>query len=245
MRQDIDQVLQDWPYKPGTISVRRAKAEDGREVLQMRLDMGLLQMEAADRPDGARPHNAATYLDYLLDRAARNEEFHLSQKQCLEMDREFLQYYHRRICWLALREFTRAVADADHTLALMDFAAAHAPNEQWMQTHEQYRPFVLFHRTQAAALAALERGGPDEAMQAVNEGLQQIRRLLDVADESDRAEHEVQIEQLERLKQWLREEYKIDRTLQEQLADAVANEQYEKAAQLRDAIARRDPRPAP
>lgn len=243
MRQDIDHVLQDWPYKPGTISVRRTSADDGREVLQMRIDLGLLQMETADRPDGVRPHGAATYLDYLVEHFGGQADFRLSQKQCLEMDREFLQYYHRRICWLALRDFGQAVKDADHTLALMDYAAEHAPSEDWTQSHEQYRPFVLFHRTQAAALAALERGGPDEALQALNEGLEQIRRLAENPEAAEPADYEEQIEQLERLKQWLREEYQIDRTLQEQLAEAVANEQYEKAAQLRDAIARREKPP--
>jgi protein-arginine kinase activator protein McsA len=42
-----------------------------------------------------------------------------------------------------------------------------------------------------------------------------------------------------RLKEWLREEYHVGQTLEEQLAEAVAAEQYERAAQLRDQIARR------
>jgi AcrR family transcriptional regulator len=37
----------------------------------------------------------------------------------------------------------------------------------------------------------------------------------------------------------LREEYDVGRTLAEQLADAIAREQYERAAQLRDEISRR------
>ena len=31
-----------------------------------------------------------------------------------------MQYYHRRICWLRLQYYQRAVMDADHTLRLMD-----------------------------------------------------------------------------------------------------------------------------
>ena len=37
----------------------------------------------------------------------------------------------------------------------------------------------------------------------------------------------------------LREHYKVGRTLDEQLADAVASEQYELAARLRDEISKR------
>ena len=36
----------------------------------------------------------------------------LSEEQCLEADREFVQFYHRRICWLTLRHYARALADA-------------------------------------------------------------------------------------------------------------------------------------
>ena len=50
--QDIDQILKDWPYQPGVISARLVRAGDGREVLQMRIEMGLLQLETTGRPDG-------------------------------------------------------------------------------------------------------------------------------------------------------------------------------------------------
>jgi len=152
--KDLDRVFEDWPYQPGAISARIVRCRDGRHVLQMRIEMGVLQMEMDGRPDGERPDGAETYLDLLLrESLGAGEEFVLSEEQCFEVDREFLQFYHRRICLLALREFRRAIRDADHTLALMDFAAAHSPDEEWTLSHEQYRPFVLFHRCQAAALA--------------------------------------------------------------------------------------------
>ena len=118
----------------------------------MRIEMGLLQMEFTGRPDGERPGGRDTYLEYIASQVGDGEDVPqlLTDEQCFEIDREFVQYYHRRICCLALREFDRAVADADHTLALMDFVAAHSPNEDWTASHERYRPFVYFHRTQAA-----------------------------------------------------------------------------------------------
>src|SRR5690348_9843892 len=54
-RHDIDRVLQEWPYQPGEISARLVRAADGREVVQMRVEMGLLQLETDGRPDGTRP----------------------------------------------------------------------------------------------------------------------------------------------------------------------------------------------
>ena len=153
--RDIDTLLKNWDFQPGEVNARLVKARNGREVLQMRVDMGLLQMETDLRPDGLRPHGAETYYDYLVSEVIREGgSFRLSKEQCAEADREFVQYYHRRLCWLSLREYRRAARDADHSLAFMDFVREHSPTEEWTISHEQYRPFVLFHRVQAAALAA-------------------------------------------------------------------------------------------
>jgi len=238
--RDIDPILRQWPFEPGVVSARLIQASDGREVLQMRIEMGLMQMETRLRPDGARPGEADTYLDYLRQNPSTNgEDFVLDEEQCLEIDREFLQYYHRRICWLSLRQFDRVASDADHTLALMDFVASHSPDQEWTLSHEQYRPFVLFHRTQAAALAALEESGPEAAIEVVTSGLEQIRGVFSAIDAEEQFEEDPLIAQLVKLREWVRTQYQLGRTLSEQLAEAVASEQYELAAKLRDEIARR------
>jgi hypothetical protein len=107
-----------------------------------------------------------TYYEFLRVQSTQTEDkFELDEDSCLEVDREFVQFYHRRVCWLQLKEFDLAVRDADHTLALMDFCKRHSSDEQWTISHEQYRPFVLYHRTQAAALAYInqeENLGEDE-----------------------------------------------------------------------------------
>lgn len=239
--RDIDEVLRQWPFRPGVIMARKVRAGDGREVVQMRVEMGILQMETDHRPDGTRPGGAKTYLDYVARQAARQgPDFMLSARQCAELDREFLQYYHRRICWLALREFDRAVEDADHTLAMMDFATRHSPSAEWTLSHEQYRPLVLFHRTQAAALADLDQAGPEAAIEAIAEGLVRLRAAIAASEEEEPSDvqHPL-VQQLLELQEWIREHFGVGKTLAEQLAEAVAAEQYELAARLRDEIARR------
>lgn len=240
-RHDIDQILRKWPYQPGAVSARIVRAADGRNVLQMRIEMGVLQMELTGRPDGKRPHSLATYLDWVTREAEKADApFVLSEQQCFEIDREFLQFYHRRICCLALREFSRAVADADHTLALMDFVVAHGPDAEWAQSHEQYRPFVLFHRIQAATLVALQESGPEAAIEQIDRGMEQIRAVMAAAETEEPLDDDQLVRQLVELKESLRQEYHVGPTLAEQLADAVASEEYERAARLRDEIARRD-----
>ncbi len=238
--EDIDAILTSWPFQPGVITARIVRAHDGREVLQMRIELGVLQMETSGRPDGEHPNGRTTYLEHLQEIASHaGGEFSLSEEQAAEVDREFLQYYHRRICWLALREFARAVDDADHTLGVMDFVAAHSPNAEWALSHEQYRPFVLFHRTQASALARLDKDGAEPAIEEINQGLERIRGVFRAVEGEDHFEEDEFVKQLAELRDWIREHYNVGRTLLEQLADAVAKEQYELAAQLRDQIARR------
>ena len=55
------------------------------------------------------------------------------------------------------RDLTEMQAQDDHTIAFMDFVRDHSPSDEYTQAHEQYRGFVLFHRTQAATSLAMER----------------------------------------------------------------------------------------
>lgn len=243
MRQDIDSALKGWEHKPGLLQARVIAAKDGREVLQMRLDLGILQMELADRPDGTRPHGFATYFDYLKSKALAAElagkAFTINDEQAQEADREFMQFYQRRICWLALGEYGRAVTDANHTLAFMDFVRDHSPSEAFTAAHEQYRGFVLFHRAQAEAAALAEDDDAEGAVNALRRGAEQIRAFLATEGEDGEADGDPMLTQLANLEDEIRQKHGVKFTLEEQLAQAVEKEDYETAARLRDTIRRK------
>jgi len=209
----------------------------------MRVDLGILQIETTGRPDGIRPHGSETFFDYLKQQARVADRgghaFVLSEEQCEEADREFVQYYHRRMCWLALRNYPRAVDDADHTLAFMDFVRDHSPSDEYAQAHEQYRGYVTFQRTQAAAALAVESDDPEAALNAIHEGLEKLRKFFAAYDIEEQMEEDGMVQQLRKMDRSLRKLHKIEKTLLEQLEEAVAKEEYEKAAQLRDALHRR------
>jgi hypothetical protein len=249
MRRDIDDALQGWTHdpEPGEILARELRARDGRPVLQVRIELGLLQLEVEGRPDGTRPHGFPTYLDYLLDRACDKRRrrsssistWRMTAEQCTEVDREFFQFYHRRVAWLSLRRYDKAVKDADHTLALMDLVARHAPDPEYVAHHEKYRGLVLFHRTQAAALGALDRRQPDEAIDQVRSGIRGLnshRMCWLTEHEEEEVPNEALVEQLQRLEADIRKNFAVEKTLQEQLDEAVADEDYERAASIRDLI---------
>ena len=206
----------------------------------MRVDMGILQMDTSGRPDGVQPEGFPTYYDYVVSCAfQQGEGFQLDEDHCAEVDREFYQYYHRRICWLTLKDYSSAVKDADHTLALMDFSTAYAPDEQWALAHEQFRPFVMFHRIQAAALVELEATEPEAAVKVIDEGLEGLTDVFEQHELEEHFEEDAFVVKLREMRSAVIEHYDLGPSLAEQLADAIAAEQYELAAEIRDRIAHR------
>jgi hypothetical protein len=236
----LDDILSEWAFDSATLNARLIKGKDGRDVIQMRVDMGILQLETTGRPDGAPFQEHESVLDYLKTRRSEDSEYVLTEEECGDVDREFMQFYHRRICWLRLQYYHRAVMDADHTLQLMDISDAMSPEEEWSGSHEQYRPFVLFHRTQAHALGELEENTAEEAVQAINGGLETMRSFFAKYDAEDHFESDELVVRLVELREKLRTEYDVGQTLSEQLAEAVELEQYELAAKLRDELTRRE-----
>ena len=236
--RNISDILQDWDYDSQSIRARIVAGQDGEaDVLQMRVEMGIIQMAVDGRPDGIRPEGFATYLDYLLqEEISQGNEWDLNDEQCMEVDREFMQFYQRRISWLSIKEYQQVVRDADHTLALMDFCKRHSPDDGWTIVHEQYRPFVLFHRTQAAAYYQLNESTPQAAIECINDGLNTIRSIFESHDLEEHFDEDELVSQLRDIRESLRDEYSVGKTLHEQLADAIASEQYERAAEIRDQL---------
>jgi hypothetical protein len=237
---NLDALLRTWEYEPGRPVVRRSTGDDGREVLQMRVDMGVLQLEVAGRPDGARPEGFATYYDYLVSAAFQEgTEFQIGEDRRAEVDREFYQFYHRRICWLTLNEYERAAEDAEHSLRLMDFSSANAGDREWALMHEQYRPFVMFHQVQAIALTKLQADDPEAAVSAISTGLGSLATLFAQHGAEEHYDEDVFVVKLKEMQESIKSHFHLGPSLAEQLAEAVAAEQYELAAKLRDRLARR------
>ena len=231
----LDHLLSNWAFSPGQVLVRQIQGQDGRELLQMRIDMGILQLETKGRPDGVMPEGHDSYYDYLVALAVdEGESFQLDNTRCMQIDREFYQFYHRRICWLTLKKYAEAVEDARHTLALMDFSTSYAPDHEWAALHEQYRPFVLFHKIQASALLGLEEDNPQAAAKIIDDGLQMLAEIFEKHDASEFFDEDGFVVKLRGMRDSIIEHYELGPSLSEQLAEAIAAEQYELAAELRD-----------
>ncbi|MDX2132776.1 MAG: UvrB/UvrC motif-containing protein [Planctomycetota bacterium] len=246
---DISKILSEWPYESGQLSCRLIMGEDGEPYIQVRLDMGLLQMRADGRPDGERPHGFSSLLDYyqeVLDenRTApqdddpRSEKRSLNEDDCRQLRDEAEMYYRRYIALMVLEDFDRVVRDTTRNLHLLDFIAAHAETEDDRTSLEKFRPYITMMRTRALASQAVKDGEPKAALLAIDEGLEVLRRHFEEAGRPQLFDASNEVQALRGMREALVPKLPVSQKseLKDRLARAIADENYELAAILRDEL---------
>jgi hypothetical protein len=249
MSDDLNSILASWRYDPAAINARRIAGADGKPKIQLRLDLGLLQMEAAGRPDGRNPHGFPSLLEYYLDLERvqeRNaaEAFNLNPADGVELQQEAAQYYYRYIANYALRDLDRVVEDTEHNLDLIDLVDRHTDNDELAWQFMQFFPYVRMMNARARAEAFAERKLFEEAIQSLEDGIADIREFWDAHEEGGAEHHSREIDMLGDLLQNYNKNKPKSRSdlLQEELSRAIAAENYERAAALRDALKSMPPR---
>ncbi len=242
MSLDLNALLREWPHEPGMIKVRKILGADGREKLQLRIDLGLIQMETEGRPDGMEPHNCPSYFEYQQGRAAvadkKGEPYALTAEEIGELQQEGVQYYHRYISLFQINDYPGVIRDTKRNLDMFEFVAKFAPNEELAWSVEQFTPYVLMMNTRAKATVALGRDDFTGAVKLIQKGMERIRHFY---AECGNAEMETHSPELAFLGEWLEEIHskqpvsKLEE-MQREMEKAIASESYERAAQLRDAI---------
>lgn len=244
MSKDITSILAGWEYDPDDVQVRIVAGDEGDEKIQMRVDLGLIQMELSGRPDGARPGGHESLLDALEEKAraeeAVGEDFVLPPASCAALMREGVQYYHRYLAAFHLQRYDLVARDTARNLRLFAFVVRYAKRERDKAQFDQYRPYVTMMNARARALQALARHDHRKALTLIDEGVAGIRQFLRDYDQTDR---EAECGELGFLLRWRREVESerpsgpVER-LEQQLELAVAREDFEEAARLRDQIRR-------
>jgi len=245
MNYDISPILEGWDYDPSGVTVRKIQGRDGRPKLQMRLELGLLQMELEGRPDGTRPFNKESLLEYYLELLEKHkrlfgsdEGFELDAEACNALRQESLMYYYRYLGLFHLQDYEGVVRDTSRNLRVFDLIWQYAAEEDDRYSLEQYRPYVLMMLHRARALIKLRKGLFDEAIQEVDEGIEKIEDFFRF---HEREEYMESCSELNYLKEW-REEIRRQKPLTPRdkleilLKKAVEREDYERAALIRDAL---------
>lgn len=243
--RDISPLLAGWDYEAGAINVRKITGLDGREKLQMRLDLGLLQMELNGRPDGKRPHGKESYLAYCEQQVTDYKKqygdtdgFSLDTDQCQLLREEAVMYYHRYLSLFILGDFPGVVRDTARQLRVLDLCAQHAAEEHDRLILEQYRPYIIMMNTRAAASLQFKDDHFQNALNTVTDGLDSIREFFIRFGQPDAFTKSNEVKILKRFARDIRRKLPVDPLdkLQTRLTKAVKREDYEEAARLRDEI---------
>jgi UvrB/uvrC motif len=261
MKRDISALLKEWPFKPGQVNARFVTGNDGAERVQVRLDLGILQMLADDRPDGIRPYGFPTLLEYFeakLDDASGEErmsgmrsdpeedkpemdeaeEVSLTGDDCRALREEAAQFYQRYVACLALEDFDRVIRDTTRNLRVLDVCAKHAAEEQDRLVLEQFRAYIIMVRARALASQCIKDNELKAAVLAIDNALDHLRKYFAATDKPQQFELADEVRMLRSMREALAPKLPISQKaeLKQRLQRAIETENYELAAILRDEL---------
>jgi len=157
---DISRLLQDWDYEPGRVVARRFKGKDGKDRIQLRVDLGILQMFADGRPDGKRPLGHESWLEFYKAKAAAatetGEEFRLTSEDLGKLQQEAIQYHHRYICLFQLADYDGVIRDTNRNYEVFEFVGEHAETRELAWSIQLFAPQLLMMRARAEGTKALK-----------------------------------------------------------------------------------------
>lgn len=251
MDRDLARLLEEWPYEPGRINVRLIRGNEGDPLVQVRLDLGILQMSVDGRPDGFRANHAPSVLEMHETRLdeislgeppeegeATPETLQLSPDECRQLREEAMQYAHRYVALLVLEDFEGVTRDTTRNLRVLDILGAHAESEADQRSLEPQRAYLLMMRARARASIAMKDSEPRAALLAIDEGLDELRAAFAMQDNADAFEGSQEAGVLRGMREALVPKLPVSQRaeLRARLDEALIQENYELAAILRDEL---------
>ncbi|HUX13104.1 MAG TPA: UvrB/UvrC motif-containing protein [Spirochaetia bacterium] len=244
MSKDLTGLLNEWPHDPEQ-TMRIIVADDGRSVLQVRLPLGIEQYELTGRPDGARPFDKETVLEELDDRLQRyrtehgtDEGFTLSHEDCILLQSEGVLYYYRYLLLFQLNDFERVVADTDHNLLTCTMLEKYCENDEDKNAVLQYKPYILRMNAMARAMESIHEHLKETAQKILISAISEIESMEELESPAFQFERIRSLNYLRSALKQIDERPATDprQMLETELTKAIEDEDYEKAAEIRDKI---------
>lgn len=246
MNFDISHILEQWDYQPGQVVVRKFRGKDGLEKIQLRVDLGILQMNLLGRPDGKRPFGHESLFEHYQNQLEKYRETHngedegfdLKGEDCSKLQQEAIQYHHRYICLFQLGDYEGVIRDTQRNMEVFDFVEEYAASDDMAWSLQQFRPQLVMMQIRAKGAIALKEENFDMGIVLIENGIDELKNFYREHGRQDMMENSGEIHSLE---MWL-QEVRTKRPLSEReqlenaLDEAVRNEDYEKAARVRDAL---------
>lgn len=240
---DLTDFFRSWKYDPDN-QVRIVKADDGREVLQIRQPLGVEQYELDGRPDGLTPEGRPSYLDVCKDALERHVEengtdigFVIGHEEFLNLQNEGLLNYYRYLVLFQIGDFERTARDTAHNLQICQLVEKYGESEEDKKDILQYRPYMLRMHAIAKAMVSLHGEMKSAAREILESAIEEIERMHPIDTPAFQFERLRSLNYLRStLKQVLEQKVSPLDLLKRELESAVEEEDYERAASLRDRI---------
>ncbi len=224
--------------------VRKIPADDGREVLQVRLPLGIEQYELEGRPDGLHPGGFESVLDEIEADLAQHVEiegssagFEVDRETATRLHGEGLLYYYRYLMLFQINDYDRVRRDTEHNLRLCRLLEQYCPIEEDRNAVLQFKPYILRMNAVARAMLAVNRHARSVAAGILKGAIEEIENLEEIDTAAFRFERVRSVNYLKSaLEQIGDQALDAEERLRRQLSEAVEEENYERAAELRDRI---------
>ncbi len=181
MSEDISSILRKWDEDPDSGKIRRLVGLDGRDKIQIRVQFGMLQMEADGRPDGKRPYGKESLLKHYLSlleayklEYGTHEGFRLDHYDCERLRDESLQYYQRYVTLFELEDYQRAERDTARNLQVIELMKKYAERQDDAASFEKYKPYIKMMNARAKAFIAMDSNDYVGASRHVTEAIDSI-----------------------------------------------------------------------
>ena len=178
---DYTRMLEDWPHEPGRLSARLVEDDRGVSRIQVRVELGILQMELTGRPDG-RP---AIY-EGLGSPGGQHLPPVLGGDECRELQHEAAMYAYRMLVCSSLQLHDRVIVDSIRNLGVMEFIIACASSSADRASARQLRVQLLLFRIRAEAgripserLATTGRDILERGIEEVKEAIREAGKVED------------------------------------------------------------------
>lgn len=242
MTKDISRLLDEWAYDPGQVSARWIVDSEGERKVQLRVDMGVLEMTVAGRPDGTRPHGHDSLFAYYREQEKQLDEnggvLHLDTEACNVLQQEAMQFYYRYLAFYALRHLDGVIEDTRHNLELLELVSRCATNDELIWSFVQYFPYVRMMYARAVCEQLMDRDDYAKASVKITRAIEEIRMFFIEHGDEEALEDSEEVEILESLRERIEKARPLtkEETLRSALDLAIRREEYERAAELRDAL---------
>lgn len=181
MSEDIGPILKEWDDDSEAGSMRKIMGSDGLEKIQIRVQFGMLQLEADGRPDGKRPYGKESLLEHFLfllkmynEEFGTEEGFEINHHDCEGLGEESMQYYHRYVSFFELEDYERAKRDTARNLRVLDLVSKYAEDKEDALSLEKYRPYIMMMNARARAFICTDNDDFAEATSIISEAISVI-----------------------------------------------------------------------